>query len=343
MAGKCTDGVESDGECVELESECHRHATQSGLHGLHPPNPTLRHPLPTHCHFSSSHSPSISQMSGHVLPRYTADPSLTRVNQQRASERSAHSSRTGTPTGGPGAGFAGPGAGLGPGSGYAGSGPGSGFGGRGSPFPRPGSDASGASQYSESPFGGGMSSGMGGQAGPSFGAYGGVPGGELEQHNEDLLSGLMGKVNVLKDVSGAASRSQLHHTMGSAHASSPRASGGRCATATSSLAAWCFPAWMCACKLTTERHVRVYRQLAQRDVPAHDADGQAAGVLLVLLHGLPAARAVDLHHCVVATEVASSEGPERRARRQAQRDSTNAAAPGKVEEGRGWPNVKSNA
>jgi hypothetical protein len=181
-------------------------------------------------------------MSGHVLPIYTADPSLTRVNQQRASERSAHSSRTGTPSGGPGAGF-GPGAGLGPGAGYAGSGPGSGFGGRGSPFPRPGSGASGASQYSESPFGGGMSSGMGGQAGPSFGAYGGAPGGELEQHNEDLLSGLMGKVNVLKDVSGSAS--QLQYTKGSAHASSPRASGGRCATATSSLVVWCVPAMNC--------------------------------------------------------------------------------------------------
>lgn len=49
-----------------------------------------------------------------------------------------------------------------------------------------------------------MSSGVGGmnaQAGPSFGAYGGGAGHELEQHNDDLLSGLLGKVNTLKDVS----------------------------------------------------------------------------------------------------------------------------------------------
>ncbi|BEI85877.1 hypothetical protein CcaverHIS002_0601640 [Cutaneotrichosporon cavernicola] len=165
---------------------------------------------------------------------------LTRVNQQRLSERSSHASRTGTPSApsfgpgsgyGPGSGLAagpagygsgpgsglgygsGPGSGLGygsgPGSGLGyGSGPGSGVGGRGSPFPvggrgsplpRPGSGASGASQYSESPFGGGMksnSNSMGGQAGPSFGAYGS----ELEQHNDDLLSGLLGKVNTLKDL-----------------------------------------------------------------------------------------------------------------------------------------------
>ncbi|BEJ15565.1 hypothetical protein CspHIS471_0501700 [Cutaneotrichosporon sp. HIS471] len=145
---------------------------------------------------------------------------LTRVNQQRSSERSSHTSRTGTPSApsfGPGSGY-GPGSGLaagptgygsGPGSGLGyGSGPASGVGGRGSPFPvggrgsplpRPGSGASGASQYSESPFGGGMNSNsnsMGGQAGPSFGAYGS----ELEQHNDDLLSGLLGKVNTLKDL-----------------------------------------------------------------------------------------------------------------------------------------------
>ncbi|CAK9781900.1 hypothetical protein CC85DRAFT_287410 [Cutaneotrichosporon oleaginosum] len=108
---------------------------------------------------------------------------LTRVNQQR----SAHSSRTGTPSAGPGSGY-------GPGSGLAAPSPGAG--GRSSPFPRPASGASGASQYSESPYGGGMSS-MNARAGPSFGAYSGS---ELEQHNDDLLSGLLGKVSTLKDL-----------------------------------------------------------------------------------------------------------------------------------------------
>jgi len=58
-----------------------------------------------------------------------------------------------------------------------------------SPPLRPGSSASGASQYSESPFGGGMSSGPGRTAH------------ELESHNDDLLKGLLGKVDVLKNVS----------------------------------------------------------------------------------------------------------------------------------------------
>lgn len=90
------------------------------------------------------------------------------------------------PSGGPGAGLRPNPYGGGPGSGFstpgAGSGPGS----------RPPSQAS---QYSESPFGGGMSSGMAG--GPRAGqAY------ELESHNDDLLKGLLGKVDVLKNVSG---------------------------------------------------------------------------------------------------------------------------------------------
>ncbi|KAL1412427.1 protein transport protein bet1 [Vanrija albida] len=97
------------------------------------------------------------------------------------------------PSGGPSSGRASPG---GPGSGFAaqpyGAGPGSGFappsGGRASPFPRPGS---GASAYSESPFGGGMSSGG---AGYTRTAY------ELEQHNDDRLGGLLGKVDILKNL-----------------------------------------------------------------------------------------------------------------------------------------------
>lgn len=48
---------------------------------------------------------------------------------------------------------------------------------------------------------------MNAQAGPSVGAYGG--GHELEQHNDDLLSGLLGKVNTLKDVSLAGWRRQM--------------------------------------------------------------------------------------------------------------------------------------
>ncbi|RSH81062.1 uncharacterized protein EHS24_008496 [Apiotrichum porosum] len=49
-----------------------------------------------------------------------------------------------------------------------------------------------ANQYSESPFGGGMSSG--GAFGNQRSAH------ELEQHNDDLLSGLLGKVDTLKNV-----------------------------------------------------------------------------------------------------------------------------------------------
>ncbi|RSH76898.1 uncharacterized protein EHS24_003833 [Apiotrichum porosum] len=66
-------------------------------------------------------------------------------------------------------------------------GPGSG---RSSPPLRPDSSASQRSQYSESPFGGGMSSN---QAFPRSGH-------DLETHNDDLLSGLMGKVDVLKSL-----------------------------------------------------------------------------------------------------------------------------------------------
>jgi hypothetical protein len=62
--------------------------------------------------------------------------------------------------------------------------------GRLSPPLRPASTSSGASQYSESPFGGGMASAPGART-----AH------ELEGHNDDLLRGLLGKVDVLKNVS----------------------------------------------------------------------------------------------------------------------------------------------
>lgn len=137
----------------------------------------------------------------------------------------------------------GPGAGFRPNPSPYGGGPGSGFStpGGGTPGTRPGSQAS---QYSESPFGGGMSSGMSG-AGPRAGqAY------ELESHNDDLLKGLLGKVDVLKNVSGpratarvareneeragGGSRRQLRRDVHKLTPSCPLGSGTRSAQATSS-------------------------------------------------------------------------------------------------------------
>ncbi|OCF30579.1 blocked early in transport 1 [Kwoniella heveanensis BCC8398] len=85
---------------------------------------------------------------------------------------------------GPGAGFAGPGAGT---SSLLSSG-------RPSPSPslynRPNSAAS---QYSESPFGGGMSSG-------GMGGMGMRDTSVVEGQNDERLEGLLGKVKILKDI-----------------------------------------------------------------------------------------------------------------------------------------------
>ncbi|WWC60300.1 uncharacterized protein I303_102869 [Kwoniella dejecticola CBS 10117] len=67
---------------------------------------------------------------------------------------------------------------------YPPSGPSSG---RVSPFPRPGSTAS---QYSESPYGGGMNSGSGYTRSTH----------EVEGQNDERLEGLLGKVKILKDI-----------------------------------------------------------------------------------------------------------------------------------------------
>nr|XP_018264710.1 blocked early in transport 1 [Kwoniella dejecticola CBS 10117]OBR86868.1 blocked early in transport 1 [Kwoniella dejecticola CBS 10117] len=91
---------------------------------------------------------------------------------------------------------------------YPPSGPSSG---RVSPFPRPGSTAS---QYSESPYGGGMNSGTGPGSGlgglgasPNMGmGVGGQGSGytrsthEVEGQNDERLEGLLGKVKILKDI-----------------------------------------------------------------------------------------------------------------------------------------------
>lgn len=117
-------------------------------------------------------------------PRLPPNISLTRVNQQRRGVSGNSTPVLYPPSGG------GPGTGFPPRPQSAGP---PGYGGPSSsstPF-RP---ASAASQYSESPFGGGMSSG----AGASYGH-------ELESHNDDLLSGLLGKVDTLKNVSGLGS------------------------------------------------------------------------------------------------------------------------------------------
>jgi blocked-early-in-transport protein 1 len=65
--------------------------------------------------------------------------------------------------------------------------------GRASPY-RPNSSLS---QYSESPYGGGMSSGAGGGG---MGGYSGTTQ-QIEGQNDERLSGLLGKVKSLKDVS----------------------------------------------------------------------------------------------------------------------------------------------
>ncbi|KAK1927537.1 hypothetical protein DB88DRAFT_478343 [Papiliotrema laurentii] len=85
---------------------------------------------------------------------------------------------------------------------YPPSGPSSG---RTSPY-RP---SSSASQYSESPYGGGMSSG-GGAGGAATGPGAGIIGGggtgytrtalNVEEQNDERLDGLLGKVKILKDI-----------------------------------------------------------------------------------------------------------------------------------------------
>ncbi|WWC96988.1 hypothetical protein V866_003865 [Kwoniella sp. B9012] len=69
--------------------------------------------------------------------------------------------------------------------------------GRVSPFPRPGSTAS---QYSESPFGGGMNSGHASNSvsGPGSGYTRTTH--EVEGQNDERLEGLLGKVKILKDI-----------------------------------------------------------------------------------------------------------------------------------------------
>lgn len=120
-----------------------------------------------------------------------ADYRLTRVNRNN-SERDRSSP---APMAGPGAGFRSSPSPYGASSSspYGSSSPfpgGSSYGaGPGSGFSTPGGAGS-RSEYSESPFGGGMRSSAGvGQAH------------DLEQHNDDLLKGLLGKVDVLKNVS----------------------------------------------------------------------------------------------------------------------------------------------
>ncbi|WVF65751.1 hypothetical protein IAT40_000484 [Kwoniella sp. CBS 6097] len=133
---------------------------------------------------------------------------LTTLSQRNTHPHQSSSSNTPSPVlyppSGPGSSSAGP-SGYGPGAGYS-HGPGAGLGaslssGRPSPSPslynRPNSAAS---QYSESPFGGGMSSGgMSGGMGGAMG-MGMRDTSVVEGQNDERLEGLLGKVKILKDI-----------------------------------------------------------------------------------------------------------------------------------------------